>query len=188
MSIEALIEANTTALRELTAALLSAGALQNGQASAAAQSSAAVQAVVKAQKEADAKKPENTAGDAGAPPADAAPETLTPRGKPSAPTGASSLPGSTPTLPWAEKSADDYTRLKDAPADLENVRKAILAINSKIGRAQADAVLARFEVQAVTPKADRRGLDEKQYAEFFKLCLDVLAARVDATAAIPEAV
>ena len=36
----------------------------------------------------------------------------------------------------------------------------------------------------VTAKADKRGLDEDQYAGFFMLCLEVLAGRVDATASM----
>nr|WP_175800894.1 hypothetical protein [Burkholderia anthina] len=53
MSLEQAIAANTAAVKELTAALLSIGALQNAQASAALHSAPGVQAVVAAQKAAD---------------------------------------------------------------------------------------------------------------------------------------
>ncbi|ARL48200.1 hypothetical protein BOC50_36410 [Burkholderia pseudomallei] len=53
MSLEAAIEANTAAIKELTAALIASGALQTAQASAALHSAPGVQAVVAAQKAAD---------------------------------------------------------------------------------------------------------------------------------------
>jgi hypothetical protein len=174
MSLEEQLAANTAALKELTAALLAGGIVKNAQATAEAHSSPAVQAVVKAQKAADAKKPEA----AKAAPADDAPPAS---GEPSAPTGESS---SGEPMPWAEKTAAKFAELKDAEPDLENVRKAVLGINSLIGRDQATAVLGRFGVQAVTPKDNKKGLDESQYAEFFALCLEVLAGKVDATASM----
>jgi chemotaxis protein histidine kinase CheA len=110
-------------------------------------------------------------------------------GEPSAPTGESS--SSEPTegfvdgvYHWAGKTAAKYAELKDAAPDLENVRKAVLGINSLIGRDQATAVLGRFGVQAVTPKDNKKGLDESQYAEFLALCLEVLSGKVDATASM----
>lgn len=184
MSIEERLAENTAALKELTAALLAAGALQTAQESAAAHSSPAVQAVVKAQKAADAKKPtakDATATDA-SPAAEAAPSAS---GEQSASTGESSSSEQTGELqPWAEKTAAKFAELKDAPADLENVRKAVLGINSLIGREQATAVLSRFGVQAVTPKDNKKGLDESQYEKFFELCLEVLSGKVDATASM----
>ncbi|AOI70859.1 hypothetical protein WI29_34130 [Burkholderia ubonensis] len=87
--------------------------------------------------------------------------------------------------PWTEACAETYESLKSGDASLDNIKTAILAINSKIDRAQANAVLGRFGAQAVTAKADKRGLDPEQYQEFFALCLDVLAGRVDATASLP---
>ncbi|AMU17541.1 hypothetical protein A3203_32720 [Burkholderia cenocepacia] len=182
MSLEAALEANTAAIKELTAALLSIGALQTAQASAALHSAPGVQAVAAAQKQlADkeagtAKKPsEATQSTAAA--------TSAPSGEQSAPT-----PGkfsAAPELqPWAEVCAETYVSLKDGEASLDNIKTAILAINSKIDRAQANAVLGRFGAQAVTAKADKRGLDPEQYQDFFALCLDVLSGRVDATASI----
>jgi hypothetical protein len=175
MSLEAALQENTATMRELIAALTAAGALQTAQASAAAHSSPAVKAVLKAQKEADAKKPDAVTA------AEAAPSAS---GEPSAPTGESSSPEPTELQPWAEKTAAKYAELKDAEPDLENVRKAVLGINSLIGREQATAVLGRFGVQAVTPKDNKKGLDESQYAEFFALCLEVLSGAVDATASM----
>lgn len=171
MSLEAAIQENTAAVRELVAALTTAGALQNAQASAAAASSPAVQAVIKAQKDADVKK--STPMDAGA--------SSAPSGERSASITASSSRVQKSLRDWHEKTAETYAELKDAPADLEHARKAILAINVKIGRAQADAVLARFGVQAVTTKADKKGLDESQYPDFLAMCLEILAGRADAT-------
>jgi hypothetical protein len=187
MSLEEQLAANTAAVKELTAVLLAAGALQTASVSAAAHSSPAVQAVVKAQKAADAKKPTAekaaTATDA-TPPADAAPSAS---GEQSAPTGeSSSSEPDEPTglQPWAEKTAAKFAELKDADPDLDNVRKAVLGINSLIGREQATAVLGRFGVQAVTPKDNKKGLDESQYEKFFELCLEVLSGKVDATASM----
>lgn len=188
MSLEAALQENTATMRELIAALTAAGALQTAQASAAAASSPAVKAVVKAQKEADAKKPEA----AKAAPAEAAPNAS---GEQSASTGESSSQEENPdgtlidkgpvaVMPWSEKTAAKFAELKDAAPDLDNVRKAVLGINSLIGREQATAVLGRFGVQAVTPKDNKKGLDESQYAEFFTLCLEVLSGKVDATASM----
>lgn len=179
MSLEAALAENTAAMKELTAALLAAGALQNAQA----MTSPAVQAVTRAQKEADAK---NTDGAAAAAPAEEVVKASKPSGKQSAPTGAQSSP-EVELQPWHTATAEAYADLKDADATLDNVKKAILAINAKIGRAQAEAVLARFGAQAVTVKADKRGLDDHQYPEFLMLCIEVLAGRVDATLAIEVA-
>jgi hypothetical protein len=87
-------------------------------------------------------------------------------------------------MPWAERSAAKFAELKGAAPDLDNVRKAVLGINSLIGRDQANAVLARFGAQAVTAKDNKKGLDESQYPDFFTLCLEVLAGKVDATASM----
>lgn len=175
MSLEAALQENTATMRELIAALTAAGALQTAQARAAAASSPAVQAVVKAQKAADAKKSDAK------PAADAAPSAS---GEQSAPTGESSSSEPTELQPWAEKTAAKFAELKDAEANLDNVRKAVLGINSLIGRAQAEAVLGRFGVQAVTAKENKTGLDESQYPEFFAFCLEVLSGKVDATASM----
>lgn len=183
MSLEVALQENTATMRELIAALTAAGALQTAQASAAAHSSPAVKAVVKAQKAADAKKSEKVASATDAPtPAETAPSAS---GEQSAPTGESSSSEPTGELqPWAEKTAAKFAELKDAAPDLDNVRKAVLGINSLIGREQATAVLGRFGVQAVTPKDNKKGLDESQYEGFFTLCLEVLSGKVDATASM----
>lgn len=178
MSIEDALAANTAAIKELTAALLGAGIVKNAQASAEAHSSPAVQAVVKAQKGADAKK--STADTKPVASAESAPS-----GEPSASTTASSSSKPTGELqPWAAKTAEKYAELADADANLDNVRKAVLGINALIGREQATAVLQRFGVQAVTPKDNKTGLDESQYADFMVLCLEVLSGKVDATASM----
>jgi hypothetical protein len=197
MSLEAALQENTNVMRELIAALTAAGALQTAQASAAAHSSPAVKAVVAAQKAADAKKSgqdQKTGSDAGKPKSDSStdsqggagedPNGSKQSGEPSAPTGESSSSEPTALRPWAEKTAAKFAELKDGEANLDNVRKAVLGINSLIGREQATAVLGRFGVQAVTPKDNKKGLDESQYEEFFKLCLEVLSGAVDATASL----
>lgn len=181
MSIEQAIAENTLAIRELTAALQAAGALKDAKAIGTAPGVAAVAA---AQKEANAKKPKDTT-----PAADAAPVSA----QASAPTGESSSPAqnSVELQPWHEKTAAKFAELKDAKPDLENVRKAVLGINSLIGREQAEAVLGRFGATAVTEKKEgdqviKRGLDEKQYGEFFAFALRVLAGEIDATASVAE--
>jgi hypothetical protein len=184
MSLEEALAANTAALKELTAALMAAGALQTAQTSAAAASSPAVQAVVKAQKAADAKKsqPADMAKAASAPDASNDAQT-TSESKPSGETSASTPTSSSQELqPWHEKTAKLFSELDGSEPTLENLRKAILGINQQIGRAQAEAVLHRFGADAITPKADKVGLKEEQYVGVFTMCLDVLAGRVDATA------
>ncbi|SEB24770.1 hypothetical protein [Paraburkholderia sartisoli] len=188
-ALQTALQENTATMRELIAALTAAGALQTAQASSAAASSPAVKAVVKAQKEADAKKSDATlTGKSAIQQAEedvAADAAANASGEASVQTGESSSTVLTADLqPWHSKTADTYAELKDADASLDNVKKAILAINAKISRDQATAVLARFGAQAVTAKPDKTGLDEDQYADFFKLCLDVLSGRVDATASM----
>ena len=176
MSIEERLAENTAALKELTAALLAGGVLQNAQA----MTTPAVQAVVKAQKAADAKKFTPKEPEAAAPTADAPNAS----GEQSAPTGESSSSEPTELQPWAEKTAKLYGDLKDGEPTLDNLRKAVLGINGMIGREQAEAVLHRFGAQAITPKDNKKGLDAAQYPDAFALCLDVLSGRVDATASM----
>jgi septal ring-binding cell division protein DamX len=162
MSLESALEANTAAVRELIR-VLHEGPLSGS---------------VIAKEELTEKKPDTVP---------TAPATSAPSGEPSAPTPGKSSAAPEPTVlqPWAEACADTYASLKDGDASLDNIKTAILAINSKIDRAQANAVLGRFGAQAVTAKADKRGLDPEQYEGFFRLCLDVLSGRVDATASLP---
>jgi hypothetical protein len=183
MSLEERIAENTLALRELTAALQAAGALKDAKQIGTAPGVAKVAA---AQKEAEVKKSDPKKADAEKV-ADAAPAS----GEPSAPTGGSSSPAqnSVELQPWHEKTAAKFAELKDGEANLENVRKAVLAINSLIGRPQAEAVLGRFGAQAVTEKKEgdkivKRGVDEKQYPEFFKFALRALAGEIDATLSV----
>jgi len=180
MSLEAALAENTSVMRELIAAITATQTLQNAQA----MTSPAVQAVTRAQKEADAK---NTDGAAAAASAAEAVKESRQSGKQSASTGAKPAPDTTELHPWHTATAEVYAELKDAAATLDNVKKAILAINAKIGRAQAEAVLARFGAQAVTAKADKRGLDPEQYDAFFSFCLRVLDGEIDATLAVEAA-
>jgi len=191
MSLEEALAANTAAVKELTAALLAAGALQTAQASSAAASSPAVQAVVKAQKTADAKKLQSTAtnSDANVPDAATAGKATSeskPSGEPSASIPTSSSQEPSELHPWHEKTAKLFGELDGGEPTLENLRKAILGINQQIGRAQAEAVLHRFGAQAITPKDGKTGLADTLYPQAFALCLDVLAGRDDATLAKSE--
>lgn len=222
MSLEEALAANTAALKELTAALLAAGALQSAQTSAAAHSSPAVQAVVKAQKEADeANRKANPKGGehesaeaaraasqeqsrtAAALAAEKKQAAVTganasaasaPSGEPSASTLTSSSSEQPSELQaWHEKTAKLFGELDGSEPTLDNLRKAVLGINQHIGRPQAMAILQRFGAQAITPKLGpdgktviTAGLDDDQYPEAFALCLEVLAGRVDATAAVTE--
>ncbi|RQQ30513.1 hypothetical protein [Burkholderia stagnalis] len=192
MSLEQVIAANTAAVKELTAALLSIGALQTAQASAALHSAPGVQAVVAAQRAltekgaVDEKKPTSaTAPDAtaaAAPDAEpTAPESkLSGATSPSTPTSSNDAQPSGELKPWADKTAELYAELKDAEPTLENIKKIIVAgVNAKIGRAHAEAVLARFGANAVSEKAGKRGLTEDQYADVFAYSLRVLAGKID---------
>lgn len=187
MSLEAVIEAqnaaiveNTNVMRELIAALTAAGALQTAQASAQAASSPAVKAVVKAQKElqnkeADAKKSEQTTE---------AQTATSGEASTSAPATESASADAGDLQPWADKTAELYAKLKDLDPNFANLKDAVLGINRLIGREQAEAILARFGAQAITTKADKKGLDENQYPAAFEMCIEVLAGRADATASM----
>ncbi|MCW3699244.1 hypothetical protein [Burkholderia cenocepacia] len=195
MSLEQAIAANTAAVKELTAALLAAGALQTAQASAALHSAPGVQAVAAAQRElndkeaAAAKKP--TSGTAADAPAAGASDgaSTTNESKPSGATSAqtpeksSAVQPSGELKPWATHTAEIYAELKDAEPTLENVKRLIVTgINSKIpgdGRAIAEAVLARFGANAVSEKPGKKGLSEDQYADVFAYGLRVLAGTLD---------
>lgn len=188
MSLEQAIADNTAAIKELTAALLAAGALQTAQASAALHSAPGVQAVAAAQKQlndkdaAAAKKPDAaSAASAGA----AATGESKPSGETSAPIPekSSAEQPSGDLKPWATHTAEIYAELKDAEPTLENVKRLIVTgINSKIpgdGRAIAEAVLARFGANAVSEKPGKKGLSEDQYADVFAYGLRVLAGTLD---------
>ncbi|WP_107313984.1 hypothetical protein [Burkholderia metallica] len=195
MSLEQAIADNTAAIKELTAALLAAGALQTAQASAALHSAPGVQAVAAAQrelnaKEADAAKKQTsgTAADATAADVSGSAQTATeskPSGATSAQTPAKSsgVPPSAERKPWADKTAEIYAELKGAEPTQENVKRLIVfGINQKIpgdGRAIAEAVLARFGANAVSEKPGKRGLTEDQYADVFAYGLRVLAGELD---------
>lgn len=159
MSLEAVLEANTLAMRELTAALIAAGAIATAQAPG-------VDKVIKAQKEVTAKKSDTPA---------------TKSGEPSTAAPATESADAVELKPWHEKTAALYTDLMDRTPDLGNVQKAVLGINTHCGREQATALLSRFGAQAISPKPDKKGLDAAQYPEVFALALEVLAGRVDAT-------
>ncbi|WP_334028991.1 hypothetical protein [Burkholderia orbicola] len=156
MSLEQAIADNTAAIKELTAALLAAGALQTAQASAALHSAPGVQAVVAAQKAADeanpkggehasvdearaasqeqsrtaaalaAAKKQDAATDANA--GAAATNESKPSGATSAPTPEKSndVPPSGERKPWADKTAEIYAELKDAEPTQENVKRLIV--------------------------------------------------------------
>ncbi|RQT43138.1 hypothetical protein DF046_36795 [Burkholderia cepacia] len=195
MSIEQAIADNTAAIKELTAALLAAGALQTAQASAALHSAPGVQAVVAAQrelnaKEADAAKKQTsgTAADATAADASGSAQTATeskPSGATSAPTPEKSNdePPRGALQPWTDKTAEIYAELKDAEPTQENVKRLIVfGINQKIpgdGRAIAEAVLARFGANAVSEKPGKKGLSADQYPDVFAYGLRVLAGELD---------
>ncbi|MBR8303718.1 hypothetical protein KDW49_23695 [Burkholderia dolosa] len=199
MSLEQALADNTAAIKEMTAALLSIGALQTAQASAALHSAPGVQAVAAAQrelnaKEADAAKKQTSGTAADAPAADASGSAQTateskPSGATSAPTPAKSndaqLNGEQTVAlkTWVKHTAEIYEELKDAEPTLENVKRLIVTgLNSKIpgdGRAIAEAVLARFGANAVSEKPGKRGLTADQYADVFAYGLRVLAGEID---------
>ncbi|WP_175899640.1 hypothetical protein [Burkholderia vietnamiensis] len=195
MSLEQALADNTAAIKELTAALLSIGALQTAQASAALHSAPGVQAVAAAQreladKEAGAAKKPTSGTAANAPAADASGSAQTTTeskqsGATSAQTPAKSSDEqpSGELKPWAAHTAEIYAELKDAEPTLENVKRLIVTgLNSKIpgdGRAIAEAVLARFGANAVSEKAGKRGLSADQYAGVFAYGLRVLAGEID---------
>ncbi|KGV86547.1 putative gp41 [Burkholderia pseudomallei MSHR3951] len=189
MSLEAAIEANTAAVKELTAALLASGALQTAQASAALHSAPGVQAVAAAQKqlnakEADAAKKQDAAQTDASAGAAAANESK-PSGATSAPTPekSSDVPPNGELKPWATHTAEIYAELKNADPTLENIKRLIVTgINSKIpgdGRAIAEAVLARFGANAVSEKPGKKGLSADQYADVLAYGLRVLAGELD---------
>lgn len=170
MNLEAALQENTVALRELTAALVASGALQTAQTSSAAASSPAVQAVTKAQKDLAKKETDAKKSDA---PADTT----------SAATTTASDACVAEKKPWADKTAEKFTELQGQKATVENLKKGIVAISGLVGRPQAEAVLARFGVDAVTEKPGKKHLDESQYVDCFAMMLRVLVGAYDATEA-----
>jgi hypothetical protein len=177
MSLEAVLEANTLAMRELTAALIAAGAIATAQAPG-------VDKVVKAQKGADAKKSQggsSTPKDAVAISAKDAAELNPKSGEPSTPAPATESADAVELKPWHEKTAALFAKLNGKAPELAHVQEAVLGINTHCGREQATALLSRFGAQAISPKPDKKGLDAAQYPEVFALALEVLAGRIDAT-------
>jgi hypothetical protein len=185
MSLEAALLEHSAVMRELIAALTAAGTIQTAQVSAANTTNApGVKSVIKAQKdlaEKEAKKPEATPTDS-------------PSGEASTPAPATESAAAVELQPWHEKTAKLYAELKDGEPTLDNVRKAVLGINSLLGqpagREQATALLGRFGAKAVTFKPempDKPGLNEDQFPAVFALALDVLAGRIDVTASMEGA-
>ncbi|MGG2044857.1 hypothetical protein [Burkholderia gladioli] len=116
----------------------------------------------------------------------------------SAPTPESSKPGpasaSTPTSsndaqpsgelkPWHEKTAALYAELKDVSPSLESCKKAIVGISTNAGRDQAEALLARFGANVVSPKPGKKHLDEAMFGQFMDLAVAILAGTADAAEA-----
>lgn len=177
MSLEAVLEANTTAMRELTAALIAAGAIQTAQAPG-------VDKVVKAQKDLGEKKSKVAPGLPIDTMVTASDPVAATSGEASTSKQAEECADAVELQPWHEKTAALYAELKDKKPELASVQKAILGVNSLINREQATAILQRFGAQAITPKADKKGLDEAQFPDVFAMALEVLAGRRDATDAV----
>jgi hypothetical protein len=186
MSLEAALLEHSTVMRELIAVF---NQVANIQIAPQADAAPAVKAVVKAQKELAekeaAKKPE-------AAPID------TPSGEASTPAPATeSAKVEAPAVelqPWHEKTAKLYSELATAKPTLDNVRKAVLGINSLLGqpagREQATALLGRFGAKAVTFKPempDKPGLNADQFPAVFEMALEVLAGHLDVTASMEGA-
>jgi hypothetical protein len=190
MSLEAALLEHSAVMRELIAVFnREVVSLTPPQAVVVPADHPAVKAVVKAQKELAekeaAKKPE-------AAPID------TPSGEASTPAPATeSAKVEAPAVelqPWHEKTAKLYSELATAKPTLDNVRKAVLGINSLLGqpagREQATALLGRFGAKAVTFKPempDKPGLNADQFPAVFEMALEVLAGHLDVTASMEGA-
>ncbi|MDN7916594.1 hypothetical protein QZM99_00620 [Burkholderia gladioli] len=85
--------------------------------------------------------------------------------------------------PWHEKTAALYAELKDVPPSLESCKKAIVGISTNAGRDQAEALLARFGANVVSPKPGKKHLDEAMFGQFMDLAVAILAGTADATEA-----
>ncbi|SAL47208.1 hypothetical protein AWB74_02113 [Caballeronia arvi] len=186
MSLEAVIEAqnaalveNTNVMRDLIAALLATGKpeIAPGVRIIDTSVSPAVKAVVKAQKELEAKKSDKKE-------AEPTPEPTSGEASTEAPATESASVDAGELAPWADKTAELHAKLKDLDPNFANLKEAVLGINRIVGREQAEAVLSRFGAQAITAKADKKGLDENQYPAVYEMCIGVLAGRVDATASM----
>ncbi len=179
-SIDEAVTEAIKGLRELDNALI------GGEPAPGVQKLAEARAALEAKEEAE-KKPDQTATPSDAPAA-------------SAPTPESSKPGpasaSTPTSsndepriadgnlkPWHEKTAALYAELKDVPPSLESCKKAIVGISTNAGRDQAEALLARFGANVVSPKPGKKHLDEAMFGQFMDLAVAILAGTADATEA-----
>ncbi|WP_186101420.1 hypothetical protein [Burkholderia gladioli] len=180
VAIDSAISEAIKGLRELDQALT------GGEPAPGVQKLAEARAALEA-KEGAGKKPDQTAT-----PSDASAA--------SAPTPESSKPGpasaSTPTSsndepqiadgnlkPWHEKTAPLYAELKDVAPSLESCKKAIVGISTNAGRDQAEALLARFGANVVSPKPGKKHLDEAMFGQFMDLALAILAGTADATEA-----
>lgn len=87
---------------------------------------------------------------------------------------------STETIqPWAPKTHPVFLKLRDQPANLVNIKTAIMAIDTHAGRDKANAVLARFGANAVSERPGRAHLTENNYVEAYGYMLRVLAGATD---------
>lgn len=185
MSLEAALLEHSAVMRELIA-VFNRGVQPPPQV-ACSTNAPGVEKVAKAQKELAEKKPEavNTLNTIH-PPVETSGEPSTP-----ARVTESAAAVDVALQPWAEKTAKLYAELKDGEPSLDNVRKAVLGINSLLGqpagREQATALLNRFGAKAVTFKPempDKPGLNADQFPAVFAMALEVLAGRLDVTASM----
>ncbi|WP_186035338.1 hypothetical protein [Burkholderia gladioli] len=163
-------------------------ALTGGEPAPGVQKLAEARAALDAKEDAGKKQTSGTAADATA--AAAAPvEPTTPESsKPgpasaSTPTSSNDAQPSGELKPWHEKTAALYAELKDVSPSLESCKKAIVGISTNAGRDQAEALLARFGANVVSPKPGKKHLDEAMFGQFMDLAVAILAGTADATEA-----
>jgi len=165
-------------------------ALTGGEPAPGVQKLAEARAALEAKEEAGKKQTSGTAADATAAAAQAGEPTTPESSKPgpasaSTPTNSNDEPQTADgnLKPWHEKTAALYAELKDVPPSLESCKKAIVGISTNVGRDQAEALLARFGANVVSPKPGKKHLDEAMFGQFMDLAVAILAGTAVATEA-----
>ncbi|WP_186058664.1 hypothetical protein [Burkholderia gladioli] len=164
-------------------------ALTGGEPAPGVQKLAEARAALEAKEDAGKKQTSGTAADASAAAAPASEPTTPESSKPgpasaSTPTSSNDAqPSGGELKPWHEKTAALYAELKDVPPSLESCKKAIVGISTNAGRDQAEALLARFGANVVSPKPGKKHLDEAMFGQFMDMAVAILAGTADVTEA-----
>lgn len=81
--------------------------------------------------------------------------------------------------PWAAQTKSVFNDLKGAPASKENILKGIQAVFALVGKDATNALLDKFDADAVSERPGKRALAKENYVDCFGLLLRTLSGSYD---------